>query len=224
MFKARDLKCIELLSGLTDPELETVAAAIHLKEFRRNDVVVHKGQPSSELYFLLKGRLKVIDYSTDGREVGFIFINKGSHFGELALIDGKSRSASIIATETSLVAVLPGTAAKNLMYEVPTVSEKLLKQLATIIRANNEHIVMLGNGSAYTRICILLRKYTRDDNGTLVIERLPTQTEIAIMTNTTRETVSRTLNQLVDQGIVQKSGKRLIILASEALERAGMYA
>lgn len=217
VIKPQEVKNIALLANLSDAEREGVANAMQVRAFKRNEVVVHKGQPSSELYFLLSGRLKVIDYAVDGREIGFIFIDAGSHFGELALIDGKPRSASIVATEVSKVAILPSTAARQLMYAVPSVSEKLLKQLASIIRENNEHIVMLGNGSAHSRICILLRKYAKKQNGIILIERLPTQNEIAIMANTTRETVSRTLNQLIERGYITKSGKRLIILSMDAL-------
>jgi len=221
LIKPSDLNHIALLADLTEPEKVELLSSLQVRQFKRNEVVVHKGQPSSELFFLLAGRLKVVDYSADGREIGFMFIDAGAHFGELALIDGKPRSASIIATETSIVALLPSVAARKLMYSVPSVSEKLLKQLASIIRQANDHIVMLGNGSAYSRICILLRKYaiTRPD-GVVLIKRLPTQNEIAIMTNTTRETVSRTLSQLIERGHIAKSGKQLIILSMDALESA----
>lgn len=214
----RDLNNLNLLSDLPDKKKEEIAVQLHVKTFKRNEIVVHKGQPSAELYFLLKGRLKVIDYSPSGREVGFIFIESGTHFGEMALIDGEPRSASIVATETSEVAILHKQNAKQLMYSEASVSEKLLKKLSAIIRQNNEHMVMLGNTSAATRINILLLKYAKHIGDELVIEKLPTQTELAIMTNTTRETVSRTLSHLLEQGLIEKQGKRLIILDPEELE------
>lgn len=214
-----DLHSLALLSELDDTKKQTVLNQLNAKYYKRNEVVVQKGQPSSELFFLISGRLKVVDYALNGREVGFVFIEAGSHFGELALIDGKPRSASILATEKATVAVLPKQHAQTLMYSEPSVSKKLLKQLANIIRQNNEHMVMLGNTSAPNRVNILLMKYAQDINGVLTIEKPPTQTEIATMTNTTRETVSRTLSQLIDSGYIEKQGKKLTIIDPDGLER-----
>lgn len=214
----RDIEDVALLSDLDMDKQQALLKQLVVRSYKRNDVVVQKGQPSSELYFLLSGRLKVIDYSPSGREVGFVFIEKGSHFGELALIDGKPRSASILATEKATVALLPAQHARKLMYSEPSVSEKLLKQLANIIRQNNEHMVMLGNTSAPNRVNILLMKYAREINGALVIEKPPTQSEMATMTNTTRETVSRTLSHLIDRGLIRKDGKRITLLDPDALE------
>jgi len=214
-----DLQNLALLSELDDNKKQVILNQLNAKNYKRNEAVVQKGQPSSELFFLLSGRLKVVDYALNGREVGFIFIEAGSHFGELALIDGKPRSASIVATERSVVAVLPKQHAQTLMYSEPSVSRKLLKQLANIIRQNNEHMVMLGNTSAPNRVNILLMKYAQNINGTLVVENPPTQAEIATMTNTTRETVSRTLSQLIEAGYIEKKGKRLTIINPDGLEQ-----
>lgn len=213
-----DIESVALLSDLNLESKQKLLGQLLVRDYKRNEVVVQKGQPSSELFFLLSGRLKVVDYSANGREVGFVFIEAGYHFGELALIDGKPRSASILATEKSRVAILPKQHARTLMYSEPTVSEKLFKQLANIIRQNNEHMVMLGNTSAPSRVSILLMKHAQEQNGQLVIEKPPTQSEIAMMTNTTRETVSRTMSQLIEQGWVRKDGRRLTIVDPDALE------
>jgi len=214
----RDIEDVALLSDLETDRKLALLNQLNVRTYKRNEVVVQKGQPSAELFFLLSGRLKVIDYSPSGREVGFVFIEAGSHFGELALIDGKTRSATILATEKATVALLPAPHARKLMYSEPTVSEKLLKQLSNIIRQNNEHMVMLGNTSAPNRVNILLLKYAREIDGKLVIEKPPTQSEMAMMSNTTRETVSRTLSQLIDQGLIYKEGKKITIEDPDALE------
>lgn len=213
-----ELNQIALLSDLSDEKKQQLLSQISVKTYKRNEVVVQKGAPSAELFFLLDGRLKVVDYSPSGREVGFVFIHKGYHFGELALIDGEPRSASIVATETSRVALLPKQHAQKLMFNEPSVSEKLLKQLTHIIRQNNEHMVMLGHTSANLRIYTLLLKYGQKRGDQLVIEKAPNNSEMAIMTNTTRETVSRAINQLIEQGLVEKSGKTLTILNPNAVE------
>ncbi len=212
------LKAFDLLSELNDTELSRLCSQLHVTELKRNQVLFQKGQDSSELYFLLKGRLKAVDYSSNGREIGFTFFDAGSHFGELSLIDHKQRSATVVATESSHIAYLPKNEARKLIFETPSVSEKLLLQLTRIIRENNDHIVLLGSANASARINTMLLKYARKDANGLRIEKLPTQTEIATMTNTTRETVSRTLSHLIELGYIEKNGKSLIIHEPQVLE------
>jgi CRP/FNR family cyclic AMP-dependent transcriptional regulator len=134
------------------------------------------------------------------------------------LIDGRPRSASIIATESSVVIVLPKKQAQQLIFAVPHVSKKLLIQLTDTIRKDNEHIIMLGSGSAFSRIYRLLLQQIEQVEGEAIIERILTQHEMAIMTNTTRETVSRAISQLQEMGVVKKEGKKIIVQKVDALK------
>jgi len=216
--RSEDLDHIKLLADL-DPEIkERLLAHLHARTYAKNESVIQKGLASAELYFLISGRLKVVDFIQSGREIGFVFIEPGSHFGELALLDGQPRSASIIATETSVVAVLPKQQAHQLIFNVPVISKKLLLQLTATIRKDNEHIILLGSGSAYCRIYKLLIQHVQIEGGSCFIERILTQHEMAMMTNTTRETVSRAIGQLLERGVVQKQGRRLTVLKPDMLK------
>lgn len=217
IIKLQEVNQIDLLEGIPSHEKVALSKKFQFRIFKRGEIVINKGQPPSGLFFLLNGRLKVVDYSASGREIGFIFIEQFAHFGELSLLDNKPCSASIIATAPSTVAFLPIGEARKLIYSTPSISEKLLTQLATIIRKNNEHIVMLGSNNAHSRICNLLLKQAQNQNGKLLINQLPTHNEIATMTNTTRETVSRTLNRLAEQGHIKKSGRFIVILSKSRL-------
>jgi CRP-like cAMP-binding protein len=213
-----DLDKMHLLDGL-DPVLKkALLIHFHVRTYAKNESVVQKRLASAELYFLLSGRLKVVDFIQSGREIGFVFINPGMHFGELALIDGRPRSASIIATEPSVVIVLPKKQAQQLIFAVPHVSKKLLLQLTDTIRKDNEHIILLGSGSAYCRIYKLLIQQVEQIEGECIIDHILTQHEMAMMTNTTRETVSRAISQLQNMGVVKREGKKLIIEKIDALK------
>ncbi len=217
VIKLQEINQIALLEGLPAHDKAALAKKLQFKKFKRGEIVINKGQPPSGLFFLLNGRLKVVDYAANGREIGFVFFEQFAHFGELSLLDNKPCSASIIATEPSTVAFLPMGEARRLIYSTPSISEKLLTQLATVIRKNNEHIVMLGSNNAHSRVCNLLLKQAHTKGGELLIDQLPTHSEIATMTNTTRETVSRTLNRLAEQGHIKKSGRFIVILSKSRL-------
>jgi CRP-like cAMP-binding protein len=206
-----DLGNMQLLEGLDIAIKEVLLNHVHVRTYAKNESGVQKGLASGELYFLLSGRLKVVDFIQSGREIGFMFIKPGMHFGELALIDGKARSASIITTESSVVIVLPKKQAQQLIFSDPQISKLLLLQLADNIRKDNEHIILLGSGSAFCRIYRLLLQLMEQVNGEAIIERYYTQHEMAIMTNTSRETVSRAIGKLQEMGVLKKEGKIFLV-------------
>lgn len=114
---------ISILQGLPSATLEQVERSLISRRFAKGDYGTQRG-PGDALLFLLAGRLQVVDMTVEGKEIGHSFINPGDYFGELSIIDDQPRSASVIATEPSLVALLPRTQAQALIYKNPTVARK----------------------------------------------------------------------------------------------------
>jgi CRP-like cAMP-binding protein len=206
------LQNIPLLSGLAPDVLKQIGLSMHFRKVEKDDYVLHKGGGGDYLLFLLAGRLKVVDLTEDGREIGLSFLSPGDYFGELSIIDGLPRSASVIATEPSLVSLLPRTQAVSLIYAHALVAERVMKRLAQKIRSASSHRAILGIPNAHQRVFALLAQLTKTAPGGLdVIENMPTQQEIAIMANTSRETVSRALQVLIQNEVVEKDLRRLIV-------------
>ena len=213
------LQNIPLLSGLDPAVLKQVEMSMHFRKVEKGDYVLHKGGGGDHLLFLLAGRLRVVDLTEDGREIGLSFLSPGDYFGELSIIDGLPRSASVIATEASLVALLPAAQAISLIYSHALVAERVMKRLAQKIRAASSHRSILGMPNAHQRVFALLSQLVQIAPGGLaVIENIPTQQEIAIMVNTSRETVSRALQVLIQSGVVEKDLRRLIVRQPEQLK------
>lgn len=206
------LRKIPLLSSLTDEQITRVAADMRLRQYARRETVIHKGSPGSALLFLLSGQLQVVDVTEDGRAVGLNLFNAGDFFGEIAVIDGGPRSATVTALNTAVVGTLPRATALWLFSHCPSVAERILAHMAAKIRSESQFRTLLGIQSIFQRVCALLEFYKRTQPGGLeVVENLPTQQDIAIMINTSRETVSRVLADLSQRGIVEKDMRRLII-------------
>lgn len=215
------LKKIPLLAGLAPALLEKLAFEIHLRKIERSQQVIHKGSSGDHLLFLLSGRLQAVDLTADGRGVGLNFLNVGDYFGELSIIDGLPRSASVVATENSLVAFLPRDQALDLIYQNPLVAERLLKRMAENIRLSVTYRAIIGIPNAFQRVFALINELAKiAPGGLVVIEKMPTQQEIAITVNTSRETVSRAVQILIQMGIVEKDLRRLIIRKPDALRHA----
>ena len=216
-----DLQKIPLLADVNAETLALIAGAMQLRQVERGAHVLQKGSPGEHLLFVLSGRLQAVDMTEDGREIGLNLLVSGDYFGELSIIDGLPRSASVVALENSLIAMLPRTQALGLIYNTPLIVERLLKRMASSIRRSADYRTILGIPNAFQRVFALLNQFAKiAPGGLVVIDKLPTQQEIAIMVNTSRETVSRAIHILRSKGVVEKDMRRLIVRKPEALRRA----
>ncbi len=215
------LRNIPLLAGVDETTLKKIAGVLQVRTAPRGQHILHKGGAGDYLLFLLAGRLQALDITEDGREIGLSFLVPGDYFGELSIIDGLPRSASVVACEPSLYALLPRPQALELIYHTPLVAERMLTRLAAGIRRASNFQTILGIPNAFQRVYALLDYLSNTGpGGMVVVEKLPTQQEIAIMVNTSRETVSRALHVLIQKGVVQKDIRRLIVRQPDALREA----
>jgi CRP-like cAMP-binding protein len=216
-----NLRKIPLFAALNEDDMRRVNAEIRIRHFNKREVVLHKGGSADALLFLLSGLLQVVDITEDGRAVGLRMLTPGDFFGEIALINESTRSASVVATSDVLVAFLPAATALHLFTHSPSVAQQMLRYLAQKIQRDSEFRAVLSiNNTArriYTYLSLLQKK--PEDGTHAVVENLPTHQDIANMINTSRETVTRALLTLAQQGIVQKEANRLVILDPQALQK-----
>nr|WP_315475656.1 Crp/Fnr family transcriptional regulator [uncultured Undibacterium sp.] len=212
------LRNIPLLKDISEEDMLQVKTSFRVKQFLRRDIVLQKGAVGDNLLFLLSGQLQVIDVTEDGRAVGLRILKEGDFFGEIALINGSTRSASVVALSNVLVAFLPAAISMQLFTNSPSVANKMLRHLAEKIQRDSEFRALLSINNTSRRIYVFIDLFKTIAPGNLeVIENLPTHQDIAMMINTSRETVTRALLYLVQQGIVEKDLHRLIIRKPEEL-------
>ncbi len=209
---AAALAKIPLLSDLPEALLAELALVMRRVRYAKREFVLHKGDRNIDLLFLLEGRLMVYDITPEGRQTGLNFVSPGEFFGELASIDGLPRSATVVAAAASVVGVLPMQAARKLIFGNPIVAERMLRHVALKVRASTEYRVLLGIPNAFCRVYSLVHMLAKPDPGKLLtIENMPTHEQIGLMSNTSRETVTRALQVLYEQGVMEKDGRRAII-------------
>ena len=215
-----NLRKIPLLTDLTEEEMEKVKANLRIKRFVRRETIIQKGGNSDSLLFLLSGQLQVIDITEDGRAIGLRILSEGDFFGEISIINSSTRSASVIALSEALVAFLPSATALYLFSHSLPVANYMLRYMALKIQRDSEFRALLIIDNASKRIYTFLDLIKEKKPGTPgTVENLPTHQDIAIMINTSRETVTRALLALTQQGIIQKEMHRLIIRDPEALQK-----
>jgi CRP/FNR family transcriptional regulator, cyclic AMP receptor protein len=214
------LRKIPLLADLSEEDMLRVRADIRIRQYNKRDVVLQKGAAGDALLFLLTGQLQVIDVTEDGRAIGLRMLAPGDFFGEIAVINGSMRSASVVALSPVLVALLPRATALHLFSHSPSVANQMLRFLAEKVQRDSEFRALLSIHNTSKRIYTFLEllKEKKPDNEE-VVENLPTHQDIANMINTSRETVTRTLLTLAQQGIIKKGTHRLIIVNPQALQK-----
>lgn len=214
------LRKIPLLAELSEEDMARVKADIRIRQYAKREVVLQKGASGDSLLFLLNGSLQVVDITEDGRAIGLRMLAPGDFFGEIAVINGAMRSASVVALSPVLVALLPRQTALHLFAHSPSVANHMLRFLAAKVQRDSEFRALLSIHNTSRRIYTFLDLLKEKKDGDLhVVENLPTHQDIANMINTSRETVTRALLTLSQQGIIQKGTHRLIIVDPAALQK-----
>ena len=213
--KNQSLARIRLFDGLSASVLEELSKRCRWHKYQPNEQVIDRYSDSRDLYLIVEGRVRVVNYSVTGREVTFDEREKGEYFGELAALDGEPRSANVIALNKLNVACLSQEAFNRLLLEHPQVTLKILNGLAKIVRASNKRIMDLStvgaNNRVHAEILRLAIPGVRTDN-TAIVSPFPIHGDIASRVSTTRETVNRVFSDLSRRGIVKRSKSNLVIL------------
>jgi CRP/FNR family cyclic AMP-dependent transcriptional regulator len=211
---------VEILSDLSDQDLKRLEKRCSWKKFAKQEVIIDRNADSREVYFIVSGKVRIVNYSLSGREVTFDDLNAGEYFGELAAIDSQPRSANVMALENTTVATLTNETFRELLLEHPEVMMHIMEHMAHVIRASTERIMDLSTLGANNRVhaeLLRLSKPCMRDGNTAAIEPIPIHSDIASRVSTTRETVARVLGDLSRTELVERNGDKLIILDVDRL-------
>lgn len=218
------VRLLPLFRDLSDAAFESVSRHCQFRSLARGDSVCSKGDPPNGLFVLIHGELQVFEVSRDGNEVGLNLLKGPVVFGELGVIDNAPRSADIVALTPAEVAVVPKQVLVQTFTQTPEAALAMFRHLTGMVRRLTQHQSVLAMPSATQRVCAMLVEWALRCPATGPLEfDLPKQKDLASMVNTTRETVSRTLGLLIDQGVVHKRKGRLLVLRLDTLrEMAGL--
>lgn len=208
------LKGVDLLKDLLPHELVEIEELCRFKTFRAGMQVFDRQADTRDVFFVVRGRVRIVNYSMSGREITLDDIGAGGHFGELAAIDSQPRSAAVLAVEDSLIVALPQRHFIEALEKYPSIALRVMTRLARMVRASTERIMDLSTLAANNRVQAELLRQAHDtvkDDNTAVITPIPVHSDIASRVSTTRETVARVLSDLTRQGILERTRDSLVI-------------
>jgi CRP-like cAMP-binding protein len=215
-----------LFADLEPTELRSLGAEARRRTYPKGDYICRQGDPGEALFVLIDGRVKVFVTSEEGDEMILATLQPPDVFGELALIDGGPRSASIQALEPATVLLLTRATLLDLVSREPAVSEVLLRSLGGLVRRMIEQAGDLVFLDLHGRVAKLLLRLVEDQGGhrgeALFLDLRMTQSDLAAMVGGSRQSINQILHHFEHRGYLRLEGHKLIVSDLDALrQRAG---
>lgn len=209
------LQNVSIFADVPPERLKDLADRMQLREYAAGAVIVDQEDSGESLFVITRGRVKVVLFGDTGREMILTILRAGEIFGEMSLLDNQPRSASVITLEPTSAMVLERSAFQRHLATHPTTAMAILAELSRRLRQADKVIGNLALLDVYGRVARLLhdladKEGEETEEGILIRER-PTQQDIASMVGSSRETVSRALNDFAKRGLLTMSGKQILL-------------
>lgn len=131
--KNKDVNEIQVFEDFTDEEVMTISKYSEKKFYQRDEIVFEEKTKDASLYVVLKGRLQAFAHTDEGEKIPLSYIEQGEVFGELSFLDGKQRSATILAVADVELLQLTRKKFEDLTKKFPVISSKLIMDLARVV-------------------------------------------------------------------------------------------
>jgi CRP/FNR family cyclic AMP-dependent transcriptional regulator len=201
------LEKVELLRSIDAKQRDAFERRCLWRHANAKQWLLEQNDVGTDIYFLTRGVVRVLITPSPDREVILGDINAGGYFGEMAAIDGQPRSAGILAITDATIACMPAAVFRDVIRNHPDVSEQLLKQLVTRVRALDQRVNEFSSMDVKHRIYSELLRLSRPDptaSHQAIVSPPPVHADIAARVSTRREMVARELKALERSGLLTK--------------------
>ncbi len=215
------LETVPLFQGAPERAVEVAASVVRTRRFEPETVLFREGDAGDALYLLAAGLVKLSKVDLGGHEKTLALLQPPEFFGEMALLGQATRSATALALSKVSAYMLFRDDFQRLLTTYPTVNLNLTTTLANRLRGMDDEAQVLSYKDAPGRVAyVLLRLYrsgvvSLEANGALV--RL-THQDLANLAGTSRETVTRALKALEEEGVIVTRPKEVRIIDPDGLE------
>lgn len=214
--KDQILHSIPFFSALSEAELLELETHIRHQHISRNEVVLFEEDTSKYMYIIYSGKVRVVKTNEDGREQILAIHKKRDFFGEMSLLDGKTSPATVIAMEDSEIGLLEKESFDSFIENNGNMRRHIIDLLCAQLREAWMMIRIMSFDNAEKRILAVLDRLqdlygVADRRGRIINVRL-THQQLANYASVTRETVTRVLNQMKKEGVIEVlDGKNLLL-------------
>lgn len=213
--------------NLSDDELINISFQKNCNYYQKGQQIFNEGNSPSGLYCVNKGKIKLSQSGSEGKEQIIRLAKEGDVLGYRSLISGERYTASAIALEDSKVCLIPKTMFFELIQSNSDITSKIMKLLASDLRDAENKITNLAQKPVIERLAealLMLKEYYGYQKDESSLNLTITREEIANIVGTATETAIRILSELKREGIVDLEGKKIKILKYDALIKlANLY-
>lgn len=222
------LRKVPLFSNLETEDLQTLSSIVTRREYGKKETLFHQGDPGDEFMILTEGSVKVELMNSEGKELTLTILTPYQFLGELALLDNVPRSATVISMEKSVLLAMKKRDFARLLEAYPRMSVPMLRQLTRRVRVLTDDIASMAFLDSYSRVTRKILNLAQEmgeetPEGHVLIDRPLTHQQLANLVGTTRETVTKILNEMKDNGLLSIRRHRITVLdCDELLARADL--
>ena len=213
----------QLLSQLKSREMEELLSLAAVETFRSGDVIFNKGDPGDRLYAILGGRVGINTVSREGKEIFLNILDAGEVFGEIAMLDGRERTAGAVAMQPTELLRIGRAEFLPFLERHPKLCIRLMAVLCERLRWTSDIIedtifLDIPHQLAKRLLTLVHRHGEAVDGGMKILIKL-SQEDLGHMLGATRESVNKCLRPFQDRGIIGKEDGYMVVLDIESLER-----
>lgn len=213
----------EIFDGLTDADLAELDDRFAMASFRKGELIYSPFDRGDALFLVESGRVRLFRSASDGRQVTLAMLDSGASFGQLSVLDPPLLDAYAEAMTDCVVRVLRVVDLERAVADHPRVALNLMRSLAERLREAEDQIEALAFRPVPARLAgkllDLMDRYGRvTPNGIRIDERF-THMQLAEMIGTSRETLTKVLNELRDAGLIDVRERLVWVLDADGLER-----
>ena len=216
------LKQIPLFTDVSDAVLGALTDDFIRRQFRQDETIFQEGDPGHVLYLIKSGQVRIYVQGEDGQEMSVVLAGQGDIFGELAVIDGLPGSASAVAMEDTIVYTLNRDLFREYMKRTPQFALNFMRTLSVRVRNSTHQVESLTLHEVPARLARklleLAQQYGVVESGGVRINLTITQSDLASLSGTTRESINKALGSFKRQGlIVMGMQGQIVIVDPDAL-------
>ena len=209
------ISSVSIFNELDDQTLSNIEKMVNVRDYPKGSMVILEEEFGDIVFIVMEGTVKITRVNDEGKEVILAMLGQYEIFGEMAIIDGEARSANALAQEDCKLVAISSEDFMTILKSNFSVSLALMGEMAKRLRKSDQHIEALSLSDAEHRIGVSILNLAEEigviRRGKVTIENLPFQQDIANMSGTSRETVSRILKLFEDRSLITKDGHTVLI-------------
>jgi len=215
-----------IFSALSRRDRQALWSLAVRKSYRARQTVIRKGEQAEQIFVVVSGRLKALTHGAGGKQATLSIMGPGEVFGEVAVLDGQPRSATVTALERCELLLIDKRALYRFIESTPRVAVRLLEVLARRLRQLTERVGRVASLEVPARLARALCRLAADHgraigSGAWRIELRLSQQELGELVGASRETVNKQLRAWIAEGLIEKQDGKLVLLDQTALRARG---